>query len=499
MILFGASLVVLLSSGYDLLSHHIVIDRELNNIKNLSEEVAFHLDSHLKEKTKIALTLSSAPLIKAALVQSNAEFAQLEPKERAQELTHRNQHWQQTENINTPLIQAYLKNPVAEYLKEQQRILPKMYGEIFLTNAYGAMIASTGKLTTLVHAHKYWWKACFHDGQGRIFLDDRGFDTSVQGYVLGVVVPIKKGNEFIGLLKCNVNVLGPLTDVLQGFSQRHPSQMKITRTSGLIVKEQDKSPLSTKVHGAVIPFLQQKKNGASIISTQQANQLVAFAAVPTTLGSKKIGFGGSKASIDHIRGNQGEAWHVVISLEEEKSLEAAHETTWIIIFAGIIFTFLTAVVALFLGKLAAGPIVSLAGIAQSIGNGNLQARAEMGCTDDEIGSLAQSLNKMTKNLANITVSRDKLSQEIEHRKQVERQREELIEELQLALSEIQVLRGILPICAYCKSIRNDEGYYEQIEGYIHKRSGVDFSHTICPTCMKKHYPEEYKQPWPGKE
>ena len=63
--------------------------------------------------------------------------------------------------------------------------------------------------------------------------------------------------------------------------------------------------------------------------------------------------------------------------------------------------------------------------------------------------------------------------------------------LQGALDEIKILRGILPICSFCKNIRNDEGYYERIEAYIHKHSGVDFSHTICPECMEKHYPEEH--------
>lgn len=76
-------------------------------------------------------------------------------------------------------------------------------------------------------------------------------------------------------------------------------------------------------------------------------------------------------------------------------------------------------------------------------------------------------------------------QEITERKTAEIERDKLIEELQTALSEIKTLRGILPICSYCKNIRNDEGYYEQIEGYIHKHSGVDFSHTICPECYKK--------------
>ncbi len=64
--------------------------------------------------------------------------------------------------------------------------------------------------------------------------------------------------------------------------------------------------------------------------------------------------------------------------------------------------------------------------------------------------------------------------------------------LQKALDEIKTLQGILPICSFCKNVRNDQGYYEQIEGYIHKHSGVDFSHTICPSCIKQHYPEQYE-------
>lgn len=62
-------------------------------------------------------------------------------------------------------------------------------------------------------------------------------------------------------------------------------------------------------------------------------------------------------------------------------------------------------------------------------------------------------------------------------------------ELSLAISEIKTLQGILPICCYCKQVRNDKGYYEQIESYIHKHSGVDFSHTVCPACLKKHHPD----------
>jgi hypothetical protein len=62
-------------------------------------------------------------------------------------------------------------------------------------------------------------------------------------------------------------------------------------------------------------------------------------------------------------------------------------------------------------------------------------------------------------------------------------------ELQEAAKEIKNLRGILPLCSYCKKIRNDKGYWEQVDVYIHKHSLADVSHSICPECAKEHYPD----------
>ena len=62
-------------------------------------------------------------------------------------------------------------------------------------------------------------------------------------------------------------------------------------------------------------------------------------------------------------------------------------------------------------------------------------------------------------------------------------------ELQKVLSEIKQLRGILPICAECKKIRDDNGYWHQVESYVHNHTEAEFSHVICPDCMKKLYPD----------
>ena len=58
-----------------------------------------------------------------------------------------------------------------------------------------------------------------------------------------------------------------------------------------------------------------------------------------------------------------------------------------------------------------------------------------------------------------------------------------------ANEEIKTLRGFLPICSYCKKIRDDQGYWTQIESYIQKHSEAVFSHGICQDCAKKHYPD----------
>jgi|WetSurMetagenome_2_1015567.scaffolds.fasta_scaffold97573_2 two-component system, cell cycle sensor histidine kinase and response regulator CckA len=79
--------------------------------------------------------------------------------------------------------------------------------------------------------------------------------------------------------------------------------------------------------------------------------------------------------------------------------------------------------------------------------------------------------------------------DITDRKHLEDERERLILELKDALAKVKLLSGMLPICASCKKIRDDHGYWRQIESYIREHSEAEFSHSICPACMKKLYPD----------
>lgn len=97
-------------------------------------------------------------------------------------------------------------------------------------------------------------------------------------------------------------------------------------------------------------------------------------------------------------------------------------------------------------------------------------------TSKEFQDVATAFNTMSESLRH---QRDHLEERVESRTR----------ELSEALGKVKTLKGLLPICASCKKIRDDRGYWTQIESYLYKHSDAEFSHGICPDCSKKLYPE----------
>lgn len=80
-----------------------------------------------------------------------------------------------------------------------------------------------------------------------------------------------------------------------------------------------------------------------------------------------------------------------------------------------------------------------------------------------------------------------------YKAKMEAEREQLIAELQEALATVKTLRGLIPICAWCKQIRNDKGYWQAVEQYIEEHSDAEFTHGICPECKLKFFPGSSKR------
>jgi hypothetical protein len=82
-----------------------------------------------------------------------------------------------------------------------------------------------------------------------------------------------------------------------------------------------------------------------------------------------------------------------------------------------------------------------------------------------------------------------IERDITARKREEQERVKLIGELTEALGNIKTLKGLLPICASCKKIRDDHGYWQKVESYISDHTQAEFTHGICPDCLRRLYPE----------
>jgi HAMP domain-containing protein len=120
------------------------------------------------------------------------------------------------------------------------------------------------------------------------------------------------------------------------------------------------------------------------------------------------------------------------------------------------------------------PISTLKKAADALGSGNFDGKIQI-TSKDEIGVLAKSFIKMV----------DDLKSADEKVKAYTRSQEELVKELQEALSKIKTLEGMIPICAWCKKVRDDKGYWQQVEVYVSRHTKADFSHGMCPDCYKK--------------
>lgn len=109
---------------------------------------------------------------------------------------------------------------------------------------------------------------------------------------------------------------------------------------------------------------------------------------------------------------------------------------------------------------------------------------------DELDTLADTINDMRQNLHRELIGRKKAEAQLQaHLNDLEQAVEKRTAELQAALSEVKTLSGLLPICMHCKKIRDDHGYWQQMETYIHDHSDAQFSHSLCRECAQKYYPE----------
>jgi len=491
LVLFTTGMIVLIIVSFAAykFSYASIMETQFKHTRSIAKEISDDLDQLLCEKAKTTLTLAGTPSIKKALETNNFFYASLSDEKRKKHIARCNDQWESTKNPLDNYILTFTDNDVSHLLKNQMTVLKGEYGEIFLTNKFGALVASTSKLSTFAHGHKYWWQGSFKDGAGEVFFDDRGYDDSVGGYVLGLVVPVRKESQIIGILKCNLNILGSVNKLISGAHDKLLGEFKLVRSGGMVVFEEGLEPLSTQVQADVVKQLKNNQKEAFIINDAGKEYLVGFSEIKLTKGDKGYGFGGTFESIDHKKGNTGESWYVLCYRPmSEIQAPIIESTQWILMIGAAMILILVFVSYLF-GRKIAKPLAMLGIATEKIGKGEFEHKINLR-QKDEFGRLAHSFNCMADTLEQTTTSITLLENEVAERKMAEQEREKSIKDLQKALENVNTLSGLLPICARCKKIRDDQGYWNNLEEYIQTHSDASFSHGLCTECSDKLYGNE---------
>ncbi|EMS79941.1 HAMP domain-containing protein [Desulfotignum phosphitoxidans] len=140
------------------------------------------------------------------------------------------------------------------------------------------------------------------------------------------------------------------------------------------------------------------------------------------------------------------------------------------------------IILLMLRRFFVNPVRTIGRAASAIAKGRQVDRIDVR-SKDELGDLARHMEAMSAAIQQQQAEIIKANQELEQRVK------ERTRDLETALSEIKTLRGIIPICSHCKKIRDDDGYWNQLETYIRDHSEAQLSHGICRECAKKYYPD----------
>jgi hypothetical protein len=296
-------------------------DAAQNMLMHHVKDAGMDVGLEFKAKISAALTLTTDDTLTDALQESNQIYAALDSDQRQQKIKQLDQRWRASE-VEKPFVQSYLSNSVAQALKNQETAFPNVYGELFLTNRYGALVGTTAKLTTLAHGHKYWWKNAFKEGYGSIFLDDRGYDDSVGDYVVGVVVPVKKNGEVIGILKANVRVISALGELVVRHNALQESEILIARSQGKIVFREGLEPLSRELPSPLMDLLKVSNLESRQVKLNGVDYFVSQAPLKIDFLGNFVELGGTPSSIDHSQGNMGENWHIFALRSTESVLSS---------------------------------------------------------------------------------------------------------------------------------------------------------------------------------
>ncbi len=393
----------LMSGFFNTRSSELTLKRNIGyRVQSMALQGANAIKAVFTERISEAMGLSQSEQIILAVRESNALLKGL-GSEGAQAYIYRvDQAWI-NDRKKSDRAREIQSSEVSDYLRRYAGTTPGKYGEIFITNQYGTTVASTKVLSDYYQADETWWEKSYAEGNGDIFIDDRGYDQSVKSLVTGIVVPIRDQGKTIGVLKINFKI-NHVLNLIATKDIDDLAYVSIARSTGsmIVSSDQDHASLS---EGEMHAMKSGQESGWKKDHHHDGDMIMGYAPVDLPVNAR-VPTPGEK------KGISGEvwkpvSWYVFVDVSKEKVLMPVKALTkqhylllgGVMLFAGLIATLLA--------RSIVRPIRILQKGAGKIQAGNLDHEIALN-TPDEMGKLARALNTMARSLINTNTSLEEM-------------------------------------------------------------------------------------------
>ncbi len=384
-----------------------------NNIgqgyKMLAKEKAIAIERLFEDRINEVKELTYFPQIIAAVKQANASYQGKQPLDVILPL---DEEWIKNKG-RTKTADAIQRNSPTKFLKQYQKLDLERYGEIFITDRYGANVAMTNITSDYYQADEGWWQGAFNAGEGGVYLDDRGYDDSVGTLVVGIVLPIKDREEVIGIFKINYKVQSILDIVSQTDTGKSSRVYLVRLHNGEVVVGSGAKNLE-QLGKERLSFYKMDDWMESVYANSAT--ILAYAKVSTKLNQRELVAGEARGIYDsHWQSTQ---WLVIIELDQDEAFKPIDQMAQLFVYIGVTALLSIILMVWYLARSITVPLRNLAQGTEIIGAGDLEHRL---ATDakDEIGDLSRAFDAMTKRLQSSTATLSSLQEEVEARRLAE--------------------------------------------------------------------------------
>lgn len=341
-------------------------------------------------------------------LQVGAETASLEETRPADtaEIEKLNLAWRATvaaKNMNDPMVIALLYNPLSTQLRNFQKTFPENV-EVLLTDQKGFSIASTNVPSNYYQADTLWWRTAHTTGQ---YIGQPIFNPATNSIALDVAVPVfsYRNDEFMGVLRATVN-FDVLTELLLQGSRGQTGYSIIYQPNDQVIKLESEG---NGKYGIIQDFASSSLQ--EFAASPNSSTELTLEGIPILISSAPVKPYSSTLLEEGASAVDDLNWRVLVVQEKAEALQSINMQTRNNLILTLLISLLVIGIAYFLAQFITNPIVHLNAIALQVASGDLSAEAAVE-TNDEIGTLAATFNKMTAQLRNLFTS---LEQRVEDR------------------------------------------------------------------------------------